>query len=1008
MHDSQHTKPVPAKGGSFWRAALLAGVALPLSTMAYAQDDTDAAVEEEEARQDTIVVTGIRSSLASALEEKRTAANLKEIIRAEDIGKLPDQNLAEVLENVTGVQITRTAGVGTGVQIRGSNANRVEVNGVSSVGAGSGRNGISFEDINPAIISAVEVTKAADAKTIEGSVGGTVNLRTIRPLELSDTLLNIRIQGEDSNLSTEGITPRISGAFGNRWDTGAGEIGVVITGSYTEQEAVSFRPRTDRDNLASAPGAAFDVYQGIQFLVQEQENDDYETLNIASTFEWAPNDELTFSFDAIINEQERSRDQYRLQASGISNVRNFAVNAPTAFETLDYSAVGGPILQGALAGTVEPDITIDDDDGNLRFTSETGSRVTDSQIFALGGEWVRDNWTVKGELATSQSDTRNPTLNTTLNFINPSCPLDGGATGDPSTSNDNCVPFVYDLSGDSLAFGINFNSPFAPTAADLTNPANVVLDQVDVGRNTTENSEDALRIDVSYDFSDNALVGDFLTSVDAGIRFNQSSHTFDDVDDRIGGFSRLEDSPNGTLFADILVPGPTNYGDADGRSLFISNFLLIDPDLAFSDPDRVISVLEDALAAQRLLEPQADGDLTLNLSSDQNAFRDISEDTTALYAQANFASGIFRGNIGLRYLETEIDSVGFGPEDASGTRSLQSTKGSYDFILPRFNLVAQPSDDVILRLAYGADIRRPNFTDLSTGFTFDQSENAQVDLGNPGLEPEEVTSIDVSAEWYFAPAAVVSIGYFTKDRTNIFGDDFEGALLIDDGAGGFLRETDPTCPGGGVFNPDVIPNVLGDPNSTGLCVDFSQPGNDPATTTQSGWEFAFQYDLSSYEDRIGWASGFGVVANYTKQEFEGGSIVDTTSGRGLTVLGDLSIPRGLLDFSENAYNVTAFYEKYGLSARARYTWREGFRTQDFAGGANTSGSSTLSFPVHTLDRGQLNASINYDVTENFNIGLEAVNITEEKIIQKCVTEKGPTCFVGYPDTRITFGGSYTF
>lgn len=171
-------------------------------------------------------------------------------------------------------------------------------------------------------------------------------------------------------------------------------------------------------------------------------------------------------------------------------------------------------------------------------------------------------------------------------------------------------------------------------------------------------------------------------------------------------------------------------------------------------------------------------------------------------------------------------------------------------------------------------------------------------LGNPGLEPEEVTSIDVSAEWYFAPSALVSVGWFTKDRTNIFGSDFEGALLIDDGMGGFLRETDPTCPGGGIFNPDVIPNVLGDPNTTGLCVDFSRPGNDPATTTQSGWEFAFQYDLSSFEDRLGWASGFGVVANYTKQEFEGGSVVDTTSGRGLTVLGDLSIPRGLLDFSE--------------------------------------------------------------------------------------------------------------
>ncbi|MBO6688609.1 MAG: TonB-dependent receptor [Henriciella sp.] len=1004
MHLKPNSESKRSNGLKLWRAALLAGVALPLGLSATAQDASD--TDEEEARQDVIVVQGIRSSLASALNEKRNADNLVEIIRAEDIGKLPDQNLAEVLENVTGVQITRTAGVGTGVQIRGTNANRVEVNGVSSVGSGDGRNGIGFEDVNPAIIAAVEVTKASEAKTIEGSVGGTVNLRTIRPLELSDMLLNVRIQGEDNSLSTEGITPRYSAAFGDNWSSSAGEFGFVITGSYTEQEAVSFRPRTDRDNLASAPGAAHPVYQGIQFLVQEQENDDYETLNIASSFEWAPNDELTLSFDAIINEQERSRDQYRLQASGISNLRNFPVNAPTAFETLDYSAVGGPILQGALAGLVEPDITIDDDDGNLRFTTETGSRVTDSQIFSLGGEWTRDNWTVSTELATSKSDTRNPTLNTTVNFINPNCPLDGAPTGDPSTSNDNCVPFIYDLSGDSLAFGINFNSPFAPTPQQLLDPANVVLDQVDVGRNTTENQEDAFRIDVSYDFTD-SLFGDYLTSVDAGFRFNKSSHVFDDIDDRIGGFSRLEDSPSGSLFSELLVPGPTNYGDADGRSLFISNFLLIDPDRSFSDPNGVISILEAALAAHRVNEPQADGDLTLNLSSDQNAFRDISEETSALYAQANFESGIFRGNIGVRYIETEIDSIGFGPE-VNGTRSLQSTTGSYDFVLPRFNLVAQPSEDVILRLAYGSDIRRPNFTSLSTGFTFDQSENAQVSLGNPGLEPEEVTSIDVSAEWYFAPSALVSVGWFTKDRTNIFGSDFEGALLIDDGMGGFLRETDPTCPGGGIFNPDVIPNVLGDPNTTGLCVDFSRPGNDPATTTQSGWEFAFQYDLSSFEDRLGWASGFGVVANYTKQEFEGGSVVDTTSGRGLTVLGDLSIPRGLLDFSENAYNATLYYEKYGLSARARYTWREGFRTQDFGGGANTSGSSTLSFPVHTLDRGQLNASVNYAVTDNFSIGLEAVNLTEERIVQKCVTEAGPTCFVGYPDRRITFGGSYTF
>ena len=148
--------------------------------------------------------------------------------------------------------------------------------------------------------------------------------------------------------------------------------------------------------------------------------------------------------------------------------------------------------------------------------------------------------------------------------------------------------------------------------------------------------------------------------------------------------------------------------------------------------------------------------------------------------------------------------------------------------------------------------------------------------------------------------------------------------------------------------------------------------------------------------------------NYTNQDFSGGSAVDETSGRGFNVLGDVALDRGLLDFSEDAFNFTVFYEKYGLSARARYTWRESFRTLDFAGGANTSGSSTFSFPVVTDDRGQLNASISYEINDNFTVGVEAVNLTEENIEQNCVTGTGPLCFVGFPDRRITFGGSYSF
>ena len=960
-----------------------AAMALVFSSAAIAQDDEP--LEE-------IVVTGIRGSLAAAVDQKRDSDQLVEVIIAEDIGKLPDQNLAEVLENITGVQITRTAGVGTGVQIRGTNSNRVEFNGVSTVNSGSGRSGINFEDVNPAIISAVEVTKSPDARTIEGSVGGTINLKTIRPLDLRETLAAVRVQYEDSSLSSDSMTPRFSGAFGDSWSTDAGEIGFVISGSFTEQESVSFRPRTDRDNRVSPAGAVDPAeFLGIQFLVQEQENYDYETVNLASTFEWAPSDSLNFHLDVIVNDQERSQDSYRLQASGVSTLRNISV--PTAYETVDFG-VGPGRFPAALQGTLEPDLANDDDDPNLRFSSDTGSRVTDSQVIALGGDWSGERWSVSAEYATTASDTSNPNLSTTLNFINPNCPLD-------ASSNDNCVPFIYDLSGGTLAWGVNFDSPFAPAPADLLNPANVVLDQVIVGRNTTENEEDAFRMDFAWDTDWGGL-----TTLDFGFRYGESSSRFNDIEDRIGGFSRMVDSPNGALFSELLVPGPDNFDKGDGRSLFIRDFLLVDPDRAFSDPDGTLAILQDAVIAHDTASPDI-----LNLVSDRNQFYDVTEETTALYAQANFEAGIFRGNVGVRYVETEVDSVAYGFEDEAGNRSLVSTKGKYDFLLPRLNVVAEATEDVLVRFGYGSDIRRPGFNRISTAFAADNQENSAIDQGNPNLKPEEVDSLDFAVEWYFAESALLSLGYFTKDRTDIIGQVFEGALLVNDptSTSGLARETDPSCPGGGIWNPTVIPNVLGDPNVLGLCVDYQTWTNDPTTTTQSGFEFALQYDLSGFENRLGWASGFGVIFNYTNQDFSGGSIEDCTSGRGAQVLGSgICIPRGLLDFSEDAYNITLYYEKYGLSARARYTWRESFRTQDFGGGANTSGSSTFSFPVHTLDRGQLNASVNYSVNDHLDVGLEVVNLTEERIDQHCVSATGPLCFVGLPDRRIVFGAIYRF
>ena len=974
--------------------AVLSATTLSLTATTNAQESQQELNEDVE----VIEVSGIRASLASAMNEKRFKNNLVEVIEAEDIGKLPDQNLAEVLENITGIQITREAGVGTGVQIRGTDANRTEINGVSTVGSGAGRSGIDFEDVSAAIIAGLEVTKSPDAKTIEGSVGGTINLKTIRPLQLNEQLAAFRVQGENSSLTTDSnFQPRISGTFGDNWDTDHGTIGIVISGSYAEQDVTAFRPRADRDNIITsdsgvASAQSFD-FLPIQFFVQDYDNFEYETKNLVGTIEWAPNDNTKFFFDAIINDQERLQESSRVQASGVSALND--VSVPDEFETINFGSLGGTNLgsiQAALRGVIPVDLENDDDDPNLRFSSDTNSRVTKSEIFRLGGEWQGEKWSVFAEVASTTSDTTTPSFNTTLNFINPNAPLDAGG------ANDNSVPFAYDLTGGALTFGIAEGAEYAPTVEQLLDPNNVVLRDVNIGRDTTENFEDAFRVDFTY------FVDTMITSVDFGYRYNKSGSKREDIGTSVG-LRTMEDSPRGSLFSDLLVAGPDNFNDADGRALYVSDSLLIDPEQVSSDPDAVLATLQAAMEAhgstRSLSAPTASS----------SGFFDIEEETHALYAQANFEYEMFRGNFGVRYLQTDVTSVGNSitvDDEGNELVSRVTNTGDYDFILPRFNLVADVTDDVVLRFGAGKDIRRPNFNDLSTSVTFSTSPNPNVAIGNPNLTPEEVISYDLAAEWYFAEASVFSVGIFHKTRKDLFVDQIVSAF--EDPTTGYRDLTDP-CEGGGIFNPIADINVFGPELGTGVCVGTETKINDSGETTQKGIEFAVQYDLSGFESELGWASGFGVLANYTIQEFDGGEAENIATSRAGQVFAattgndqEVSAVQGLLNLSENAYNITLYYEKFGLSARMRYTWREAYRTDDFG----STSSFPWGFPAVQADRGQLNASVTYDVNENLNIGVEAVNITESEVEQYCVNEGALLCFQGLTDRRITLGANYRF
>lgn len=1000
-----------SRSGKRLTTILLTTTAMMIAAPAFAQS-AETGQDEAATQVDEIVVTGIRASLQNALSQKRKADNLVEVIEAEDIGKLPDQNLAEVLENVTGIQITREAGVGRGVQIRGTDANRVEINGVSTVGSGSGRSGISFDDLAASMISSVEVIKVPEAKTIEGSVGGTINLRTIRPLDLKEPLIAFRAQSEYSDLS-DTLTPRYSGTIGKRWDTDFGQFGLVGSFSYAEQDVAAFRPRVDRDAVVTptsgrASAEAFPFLR-IQFFNQDLDNFEYETKNFAGSAEWKPRDNLKFYFDVTLNDQQRAEQSSTVQISTVSDNGVVDNTTNTSFETVNLGKVQGPngVIDLGSVQAVQSGVILPRTNGNLapylRTTSDTGSRLTESRVFALGGEWHHDRLSLSGQASLSTSDSELPSFNTTLEFVNPN-----GPQPVQGVSLANGVPIEFDLRDGTLQFGIAQGQASTPTAAQLLDPANYRLQQVAQGRSIRENEEKAVRLDVAY-ATDGILP--FITSVDAGLRWNETSALNDNVTGTTN-FTNITSSffrPSGDRFSNLLTAGPNNFNAADDRRLYFSDFLIIDGARAFRDPAGTLAGFNAAIAASNA----ANGSnipLIGAPTSQASAFFEIIEDTSTAYLQANFDAEPFgvpvRGNAGVRYVSTDLSSVG-NTVATGGVSTREVFDTSYEFWLPRFNLVAEPREDVILRAGVARDIRRPDFNRLSSSVTFATSENTAVNRGNPNLQPETVLSFDLSAEYYFAPSSLVSLGVFHKVRDNLFASVTESPP--DNAVDGVVnRSRDPSCPGGGIYNPIAVINVNNPAKGqTGICVPLSSTFNVDGETTQTGVEAAFQYDLSQWEDRLGWASGFGFIGNFTYQKTGGNVASYRTIGLTRNTTRDLGfnpLPQDLVELenlSKYSYNATLFYERGGLSARMRYTWRSDFiNTEAF--------TSAFDVPRISDDRGQLNASVNYEFNRWASVGIEAINLTREDANEYCINDDALLCYNGLTDRRVVAGLNIRF
>jgi len=258
-------KPHLIASGS--KLALVASAVSLACSAASAQDsarsgagEPAASLAQTEETQNEVVITGVRQSIESAIDAKRDASEIKDVINAEDIGQLANDNVAEALQRITGVQVNRgNDGEGRQVQVRGLSENNVTINGATPSGTGDvdlsngNDRSINFQDLPAELFSGVEILKALSADQIEGSLGGTINLQTRAPLSgKRDFIVNLSGTAkfaEVGELSRQDVNLFVQKKFE---DTPLGDFGVILNVGY--KEIASYAYVYGGNEVIDAPG----------------------------------------------------------------------------------------------------------------------------------------------------------------------------------------------------------------------------------------------------------------------------------------------------------------------------------------------------------------------------------------------------------------------------------------------------------------------------------------------------------------------------------------------------------------------------------------------------------------------------------------------------------------------------------------------------------------------------------------------------------------------------------
>ncbi|KGK58808.1 TonB-dependent receptor [Xanthomonas cannabis pv. phaseoli] len=703
----------------FRRSVMAISVATLLSAQAYAQDATTTAAPASDAttqQLDTVQVTGTRSSVTKAQLVKQNAEQIVDSIVAEDIGKLPDNNVAEALQRISGIQISRNYGEGSSIAIRGLTQVRTELNGRDIFTANDGR-GLSFEDVSAELLGGVNVYKNPSADMIEGGLGGTVDLRTRLPFDYEGRKIAGSVQYNYYDLADDG-KPAFSGLFSDRWQTGIGEIGILVNYSQQKspfrQDTISIEPWYTQTDLPGYEGQEISVPHGagINTTVGERER-----KTGAFAMQWRPNDSVEVYTQVLRSDYDFSWHDYSFfaltGASPMQGTPGIQVNDRNEFVNGTFQNVPA--------------------DSNTSLT-ERHSVTTD---YSLGAKW-----TVNEKL----------TLSTDFQYV------DATTTGTRyivATGLNNTPFFNVDFRGDLPKLSVTDASGAEGFLAnqDNYNGWRWHLDNKDDNKGT----EFAWRSDMDLAFD-----SDFVRSFKAGVRYTDR-----DAETKGGVFRFMcINGCAGTPFSQFPTVGVVTNPITD---FFRGKSSTFGPTLTASDA--AVANYEQTLATF--------GGTPLEFAP--NNINTQNEKTYAAYGVLRFGVDgdiPFDGNIGVRVVRTEVGSQGVrtGTDAEGGGLIPVDAQQTYTDVLPSLNLRWMLSDQLQWRFAASRGISRPTFDrlnpnlSLSTGTSSTGASTFTGRAGNPDLEPVKADQFDTALEWYFGQGSMMYGTLFYKKVEGFIAD----------------------------------------------------------------------------------------------------------------------------------------------------------------------------------------------------------------------------------------------